>query len=185
MLGPGLPALRAVSLLSTLVLLVALFELVRHGTRDRLCGWVAVGMFAGCFVLGGAWFDIARVDMLELCLVLLAALLLVRSERFDALASTLLGLAFLTKQSALVIALPLLAARLLTQRGWRRIHAGLAFAAVFALSTVALDRASDGWYRFYAFELPASHPMSSRPAGPPNATRLAARLDAALTLVAQ
>ena len=159
LLGPGLPALRAVSLLSTLVVFAALFDLVRHETRDRLCGWVAVGLFAACFHLAGAWFDIARVDMLSLALLMLAAVLFARSERFDALAGVLLGLAFLAKQSALVSALPLIAARVVAQRGLRRVHAGVACGAVVGFSTLALDRASSGWYRFYTFELPASHPV--------------------------
>src|SRR6202008_3957961 len=70
-----------------------------------------------------------------------------------------LGLAFLAKQSALVAALPLLGARLLSQRGARRVYAAAACAAVVGGSTFALDRASSGWYRFYTFELPASHPV--------------------------
>jgi hypothetical protein len=162
LLGPGLPALRLVSLLSTLGLFVVLFELVRHGTRDRLCAWFGVGMFAACFELGGSWFDLARVDMLALCLVLLAALLLVRSERFDAVAGLLFALAFLTKQSSLIAALPLLAVRVLTQRGGRRVHALLTCVALIGLSTFVLDRASSGWYRFYVFELPGSHPIAKQ-----------------------
>ena len=95
------------------------------GTR-RATG-SAPGSRSGCSrpasISPAAWFDIARVDMLSLALLMLAVLVLARSERFDALAGVLLGLAFLAKQSALVAALPLLAARVVTQRGLRRGYA--------------------------------------------------------------
>lgn len=160
LLGPGLLGLRVVSLISSLASFAALYALVWTSTRNRLAAWVALGAFAGCFELGGAWFDLARVDMLSLCLVLLALLALARSERYDVLAGLLFALAFLTKQSSSLIALPVLAARMLTQRGWRRLGGPLACGVTIGAASLLLDASTHGWFRFYAFELPASHPLA-------------------------
>jgi hypothetical protein len=160
LLGPGLLGLRVVSLISSLVSFAALYALVWTSTRNRLAALVAAGAFAGCFELGGAWFDLARVDMLSLCLALLALLVLARSERYDALAGLLFALALLTKQSTGLIALPVLAARALTQRGWRRLAGPLACGVTIGGASLLLDATTHGWFRFYAFELPASHPLA-------------------------
>jgi hypothetical protein len=156
--GLGLPALRVVSLAASLGLMVLLYATVHARTRDRVASLFGVGLFAACFELCGAWLDLARIDSVFLCLTAGGIYLLASSERRDVWAGLLLALAFLTKQTAVVIAAPLIAARFFTQRGLRRIELGAAFGAVSMASVLALDHASHGWFRYYVFELPRAHP---------------------------
>ncbi|HEX7480847.1 MAG TPA: glycosyltransferase family 39 protein [Polyangiales bacterium] len=156
-MGLGLPTLRLVSVLASLGTFFFLYRLVWDSTRDRLAGWVAVGLFAAMFVVGGAWLDLARVDALFLCLTMAGVWLLLRVEPNDLLAGLVFGAAFLTKQTALAIVAPLCAARALSARGWQRWQCSAAFASVVIASTALLDLRSDGWYRYYVFELPRGH----------------------------
>ncbi|MBN1652348.1 MAG: glycosyltransferase family 39 protein [Deltaproteobacteria bacterium] len=158
-IGLGLPALRAVSLLSSLGVFFFIYQIVRNSTGFRHCGWIAIGLFAAMFVIGGAWFDIARVDSLYLCILMAAVWLLYRGDRTELVAGILLGVAFLTKQTALLMAVPLCLARLLGVPGWRRLYCTLGFVAVAGGSAVILNSQSDGWFFYYLFELPSSHKM--------------------------
>lgn len=158
-LGETLPALRTVSVLSTVAAGAALWRLVRVETGRAAPAWLAVGLLAATFRLGGAWFDVARADSLHLAL-LLGGALAARTDpsrwRMPLVAGTLFALAFLTKQSALVAAGPLVAWLAIADR--RR---GLALAAVAALlsaaGVVALDASSGGWFRYYAYTVPRFH----------------------------
>ncbi|HEY3295516.1 MAG TPA: glycosyltransferase family 39 protein [bacterium] len=156
--GLGFLPLRLVSLLSSLGCLALLFFWVRRETRSRFAGLLAAGLFAATYRLGGAWLDLGRVDSLFL-LLLLGALYLLRFHRTRVgfgLAAVLLFFSALTKQTALLAALPLL---------WlairQRKQGGLTFVAVFVLLTgfaaAALQITSDGWFSFYALDVPAGH----------------------------
>ena len=158
LLGVGFLPLRLVSFSASLGCFLIIFLLVRRQTRSSFAGLLAVGLFAACYRVSGAWFDIARVDTLYL-LLLLAAFHLLQINRSWAsylAAAALLTLSFLTKQIALPMALPLLAFSLFYR--WRR---GLlltgAVVLMSALSTWALDRLHGGWYSYYVFELPRQH----------------------------
>jgi hypothetical protein len=156
-MGVQLPSLRLVSCLASLLIFVLLFCIVFARTRNAIAGFIAMGCYAACFEVCSGWFDLARVDSLSLCFLLLATWLLVRGDRHDAWAGTCLALAVLTKQSALVAALPLIAARVLTQTGWRRLHAGLAFSSIVLGVSLLQNWLSHGYYAYYVFALPAQH----------------------------
>ncbi len=105
----GLPALRLLSLLATIAILLLIFRLVFVSTRNAWVAAVSSGVFVGTFELSGTWFDLARVDSLALALGL-AALTLVQEEVRGPrrswslmLGGLLLGLAVLTKQTMLVL----------------------------------------------------------------------------------
>ncbi len=157
--GPTLMSLRLVSFLSSLGCFFAIYLFVKRESGDRECGIFAASLFAATFVLGSAWFDIARVDSFFLLLVLFTAYIL----RFHATntglagAGILLGLAFLAKQAALFVALPMIAYTAIASRGARRLIFGGVFSAVVAGSTLAFDLASEGWYTFYIFKAPSGH----------------------------
>ncbi len=132
--------------------------MVKRRTGDRAAGLLAAGLFAACFRVGGAWYDIARIDMLFL-LLLLAAAALVQADRgwpHHLLAGLLLTLSFLTKQIALPAALPLLLFAPIFHRG-RGLLFSLTALALSGLSLLALDHLHDGWYRYYLFDLPRQH----------------------------
>jgi hypothetical protein len=118
----------------------------------------AAGLFAGCYRLGGAWLDIARVDSLFLALMFwgLVTARRARSTTGWVVTGTLLSLAFLTKQLA-VVAVPAVLPWAI-HAGRRHVVALLTTIAIgMGASTFVLDRLADGWYRVYVFDLLAGH----------------------------
>lgn len=158
--GEGYLPLRLVSLLASLGSFWIIFRIVRHETASSRFGLVAVGLFAAMYRLGGYWFDIGRVDMLSI-FFLLAGIHLVQmgDERKYVIAGALfMFLAFFTKQTALAV-VPALGLSLLAIN-WR---SAVLFAGIFVTALVStswlFDSMSDGWYSYYVFELPGSHPI--------------------------
>jgi 4-amino-4-deoxy-L-arabinose transferase-like glycosyltransferase len=150
----GLPALRVVSLVATLVCFVLSFAIARRASGDSSTGLIAAGLFAATFEASGAWFDLARVDMLFLALLLSGLYAVQRNGRFSlALAAPLLAAAYLTKQTALVMVLPILLYAVLVRPRAGLLLAG-ALAAIVLATTLVWDRASDGWYWRFTLELP-------------------------------
>jgi hypothetical protein len=162
-LGLGLPALRVVSLLASLVTLLLLGDLVRRETGQWLAGLLAAGLYAATYRVSGAWFDVARVDALLVGL-LCASLYVLRVGRALAsalLAGALLALAVQTKQVALLAAVPFALAA--WPAGRRRALAfALSFLLVLGATAAAFDQASDGWYRYYVFTLTRQHQLIPR-----------------------
>jgi len=148
--GVGFLPLRLVSFVSSLFTLGLLWRWVRSVSGDWIAGVVAAGLFAATYTLSGWWFDVGRLDSLFLALTL-AALVVGRSAQSwrGGLGFGLLAfLAFFTKQVALIALAPAMLILLL-----RRRQAGLtAIATAIVLvggSTLALDAASHGWYRYF------------------------------------
>ncbi len=156
--GLRLPALRLVSLLASIGVLGLIAALTHSRTRSRLGALVAAGLFAALFERAGAFFDLARADSLALFFLLLAIWLLLARERRDVAAGVLLAAAFFTKQTMLLVALPVVLARTFSLRGPRRLLCLGSFVALAAAGTVALHLRTQGWSTYYLFALPASHP---------------------------
>ncbi len=174
--GEGLFALRLVSFLSTLGCLALLYRLAERQTRSPIAGLLAAGFFAATFERSGGWFDVARIDSLALLLSLAAmtsmvGLLQRKSEppaplSLSALAVSggLLSLAFLTKQSALIL-LPALAWSAYSARRLKGLLAfGVGSLALVGPSLAYLHWKSAGWYWYYALELPLAHSSNGREA---------------------
>lgn len=161
--GIGFFALRLVSVVSSLVAMATLAGIVWRETRDRLAGLVAAGLFAATFQISGAWFDTGRVDSMfvALTLVALAWGRQARSVRGGIGLGVLAFLAFFTKQTALVAVLPALVYLAATRRRVG-IPALVTLAALGLASTVALDAASDGWYRYYVFSELTGQPWAQQ-----------------------
>ncbi|MBI5115774.1 glycosyltransferase family 39 protein [Candidatus Poribacteria bacterium] len=158
--GVGFPPLRLVAFVSSVGCFVLIALFVRRQTGSGFAALVSAGLFAATYRLSGAWLDIARVDSLFL-LFLLAGLYLVKfgeSARAWVLAAIVFSLAFLTKQTALAITLPVVIYCLLAD--FRRgLIFGIVAAAIIGISTFALDRLHDGWYAYYVFGIPSGHPL--------------------------
>jgi 4-amino-4-deoxy-L-arabinose transferase-like glycosyltransferase len=158
--GLGFAPLRLLSFAASVASLVLIGALVKRDTGAALPAIVAAGFFAGTFRASGAWFDLARVDSLSLawCLGALYLLRFGTAVRSGVAAGALAALAFFTKQSALVVFLPVLGALLV-----RRRAQGLAFggtlAVLVAAGTLALHRLLGPWYLYYTFVLPSRHPV--------------------------
>jgi hypothetical protein len=162
--GPGLLALRLVSILSSAACFALVYRLgARHG-GSRFAGVFAVGLYAASYRVCGAWFDVARVDSLFLALVLgaLEALELGPGLVGAAVGGLLFCAAFLAKQSALVpaacVGLALLA------RGRRpALSFALALGLPLVASTLYGNALSGGWYRWYVFDLLRGHGWIDEP----------------------
>jgi 4-amino-4-deoxy-L-arabinose transferase-like glycosyltransferase len=154
-MGIGVVPLRLVSFVCSLVCFGLLYMLVRRETGSPRAGLIAVGLFAATFRVGGAWFDIARVDSLALALLLGAVYLARFAERRRAWAAAglLLALSALTKQTALMIAVPLGVYALIVD--WRgALVMTAACVALFGGATLALNASTHGWYLYYTVGLP-------------------------------
>ncbi len=154
--GPGIFPLRLLSIAASLGCFALIFAFVRRESGHSRSAFLAVAFFAACYPLSGGWYDLARVDAVLLCLLLGAGYLL----RFHGTltgsltAALLLVLAFFTKQSAIVVAIPLLGyAVVMAPRRWLFVSAGCLLTA--AAGIWLLNRAHDGWYWYYVVVLPA------------------------------
>jgi 4-amino-4-deoxy-L-arabinose transferase-like glycosyltransferase len=155
--GVGYLPLRIVSVLASLATMSVLALLAYRETRSRTAAVAAAGLFAATYRLGGAWFDVARVDALFLffSLAALALIALGTSLRSAAVAGLALALAALTKQTAMGLAPALFLAALPNPR--RALVLTAACAAVWFPAVAILHHTSGGWFTYYAFHLPSKH----------------------------
>ena len=145
--GVSYATLRLISTLSTLGSLAVIAALVHYETRRWLPAITAAGLYAACYPVTEAWFDIGRVDSLFIFLMLAAIYCSRRGS--PVLAGLMWVLVFQTKQTILPIAVLLLCAD--WQRP-RRMLAGLAtFGIVLTGSILWLNHITGGWYGFYVF----------------------------------
>jgi hypothetical protein len=159
LLGSGFVPLRLVSIAAALgsLLLIALW--VRRESGSLRWGLLAACLFAATYRTGGAWLDLARVDSLFV-LLLLATLYARRrlpAGPAQVVAGLCLALAFLTKQTALLVGLPLALHALWFERRRGLWFVGSAFGTI-AASWLLLDRLHDGWFSYWIL-LPGTHPV--------------------------
>jgi len=155
--GVGFLPLRLVSIASSLAIFWLLFRLAHRQTGRAYSGVLAAGLFAATYRAGGAWLDLARNDSLLLALILGAWYLVRWRESITGwtCAGVLLALAALTKQTALMMAAPLVLYTAIVD--WRRAaNLVAAFSVVLGTLTLALDRTTHGWFLFYVVHLPAA-----------------------------
>lgn len=159
--GGGFFSLRLLSFLSTLGSMACIARLVWREHHDRWATCVAVGFFAATFRICGFWFDLARVDTLFLCLLLLSIDTLrgSTSARGDALAAAFGCAAFLVKQSTLLALFPVALYTLGAEKGLRRVVFSTTLGLLALGSALILFWTTRGWYGFYVFALPSRHPL--------------------------
>lgn len=161
--GAGFFSARLVSFLASLGVITLIARFVQRETKSLFCGFVAGGLFAGTYKLASAFYDIARVDSLFVLLVL-SALYVVRfrtSHLSRVGAAALFLLAFLTKQSASFVFLPIALHVLLTEKKRSIVFIG-AGAALMGGSVLLLNWVHEGWFWYYVFWLPQQHPWVRR-----------------------
>jgi len=157
-LGIGFIPLRLISFISSLGSFFIIFLIVKQETRNIFSGVLASCLFAATFQISGAWFDIARADSLFLFLLLLAIYLIrfYTSRQSYIIAGVCISLAFLTKQAALFISLPLMVYALYWGRRCSIFFIGI-IVVIVGISTILLNYLHEGWYTYYVFELPREH----------------------------
>lgn len=151
--GLGLPMLRLLSLAAFVATAAGIAWLVRRETTSWAAAFVAVGCYAACFELSGAWYHLARIDSLFVCCLWwgLAVLHRAASHRAALLAAALFFLAFLAKQTLLLFLPFLLVIVWLAKRRWMATFAASLGVAISIAVSVGNDL-TDGWFRFYIFD---------------------------------
>jgi len=158
--GPSIVVARLVSILATAGVLLLITAEVKRSTGSWRWGLVGAGLFAGCFEMCGAWYDLARVDSLYLFLLMLCGFMVTNrpTPRSAYLAGIVAALCFLTKQSAVIVLTPFWI--MLVATNWRIALRFLASSVVVVgLFLLILHLRSDGWVWFYLYELPDAHPF--------------------------
>lgn len=152
-------ALRLVSIVASFAALGLIFLIVRREARAFWPALFAAGLYAATYRLSGAWFDVGRVDSLEVALSL-GTLYLGRDAQTRGrwIACAVISfLAFAAKQPAGLL-MPALGLCLLLSRGMRAaLWFGLPALGILVGSVLVCNAASHGWYWFYAFEVPTTH----------------------------
>ncbi len=155
--GIGFAPLRWISIVCTLGCFALIFELSRQFTGSRMAGFFAAGCFAALYGASAAAYDIARVDMLFL-LLMLAAVYAFWLDR-ALLAAVLFACAYQSKQGAAIIAVCIFLA------AWSRprqcVTGLVTFLALTGGSVLWLNHISGGWYDFYTFWLPSHEPLDA------------------------
>jgi len=142
-------------------------ELCGRGARDHrrptldAAAFAAVSMAVVAVAYGwtGAWYDLVRIDMVFLALSVGGLYALAaghRSVRGVILAGVVLGLAYFAKQTAVFFIVAAGLAQLLLRARLLPVLV-LTVGVVAGLGTLVYDRASDGWFWFYIYDLHQSH----------------------------
>ena len=144
--GISLLPLRLVSLISTTLIMLVLFNFIKKESGKSFYGLVAAGLFAASFSIGGAWYDLARVDMLFILMFLLAFYFLrfYKSKTGYFVAAIFASLSFLTKQTATLTILPICLYLFIHDRK-RSWYFNLTFWIIVFATTIYFTLISDGW----------------------------------------
>lgn len=158
-MGVGFAPLRFVSLAASLGSMVLIYHFVRRETGSLICAFLSAALFAATFRLGGAWFDIARVDSLMVFMLLLGATLWRKASSGVAAftAGVVMGFSFLTKQTALLVGAAFGLQILFPGKRKQSMAFIAGFLGTIAGSTALLNRLTSGWYFFYVFEQARGH----------------------------
>ncbi len=157
--GEGMAALRLVSVASSIGIFWLLFALVKRETGSRLAGLAAAGLFAATYKAGGPYLDMGRIDTLFLFLFFAGMYVCRFRTSFGGAvaAGLLLACSALTKQTGLVLSLPLIVYCLCFRSASRGVVLALSAWGPAAALTLAINAAHDGWYLYYTLILPGRH----------------------------
>lgn len=164
LIGFGFGALRLISFLSSTVCAIFIFLAIREKTNSKSAGLLGTGVFASAFMLTNQWFDIARPDMLAAALSILGIYLAHEGINDKKYLNTLLSgsafaLAFMSKQSALIVGLAAILYHLIFN--WKRgVHMALSFSVSVGIIYGVFWLTSAGWVNYYLFTIPAAHAFS-------------------------
>jgi glycosyltransferase involved in cell wall biosynthesis len=162
LLGEGYAALRLVSLAATLGTLIIIWRIVRRMGAPAIAAWVAVGFYAGMYRVAGLSYDAGRLDSLFVFFVLLMAYHMWRAQegvgRSVIYAAVSAVAAVLTKQTALV-PIVLLSLWSITAGNRRSRLCGCLCLGAAVLSQIAGIAVTSGWFFYYLYRLPATHPI--------------------------
>lgn len=158
--GASFFSMRLVSFLATIGIFVLLFLTIKKETKNHKAAFLAVGLFAGAYSLSGYWFDLARVDMLFMFL-LLAGMYCIRffeNKWMWILGSLLLALSVFTKQTSMFVVGAFLLAFFIKNKK-KGIIVGALTGLLGVIGIIVMNVVYGKWYMYYLFELPERHSL--------------------------
>jgi 4-amino-4-deoxy-L-arabinose transferase-like glycosyltransferase len=159
-MGIGFFPLRLLSFVASLGCFAIIYLFVKRETGSTFAGFLAMSFFIATYRITGSWFDLARIDMVFLLFLLWAIYLIRFHETWlgYVLAGVFISLSFLTKQNALIIAIPVALYCIIARPRLSIFFVGTA-ALLIGGSSVILNRIHDGWFYYYVFKLAPHHYM--------------------------
>ena len=158
---PAFFVLRLVSYLSSLGSMALIGYIVYRESKRRIAGLWAAGLFAATYSVSATYFDAGRVDSLFL-FISLAAVTAIRfapGTKCCILSALLLVCAALTKQTALILSLPLFLYIFIFRSRSQALWFTGCFIITLGLLSLWLNASTNGWYFFYTIDLPQHHPI--------------------------
>lgn len=152
-IGVDFFAMRLVSFTAAMAMLALIFAIVRRETSRSYPAWLACGLMAATYASTAGWFDVGRPDSLFVATLLAGVYAVQRGTRRALLVGGVcLALSCLAKQTAVMVALPLMAWSIVKDRR-QSLFLIMPIVAVLAATTVYFQRTTDGWYWYYVIEL--------------------------------
>jgi len=158
--GESFFSMRLVSFLSTIGIFILTFLTIKKETNNSEAAYIAIGLFAATYPLSEYWFDLARVDMLFMFL-LLAGIYCIRffeNKGIWIVGSLLLVLSIFTKQTSMFVVGAFLLA-LFIQNKKKAIFLGGLTGLLGTLGLIIMNVVYGKWYIYYLFELPKHHSL--------------------------
>jgi hypothetical protein len=149
---------RLVSLASIGAVFVLIGAIIRRNGGSLIASLAGAALFAGTYESTERWFHVARVDSLFLALLLAAVYVLQSGTKWRSAvaAGILLFLAFLTKQTTLIAAVPLLFIAGI-QAPKRPLITAAVFGVLVEATNVIMDARTGGWWSYFLYRLPLLH----------------------------
>jgi hypothetical protein len=152
---------RIISVLASFGSAGILAWLVSQKTRNPFSGWLSGSLYLACFALSDGYYDLVRVDSLYILSLLIALIILIKSEGFigKVIGGMAIALSFYIKQSALIVFIPILI--FLALKAWRTfLPVLLAAITGVIVPYITINMFSGGWLSYYIFSLPREHGYS-------------------------
>jgi len=158
LLGANILIPRLVSLVSSLLVLLLIWRLVKYETGSNFYALTAAGFYASFYAFVRCFYDMARVDALFVFLLFLGVYILRTSKKPYGiyLSAFVFYLAIFTKQQALVVVV-LLGLVLLRENIKKFFKFTITFSLLCFFTFLYFQQASDGWFLFYIYTFPRSH----------------------------
>ena len=158
-------SMRIVSIIATVIMAISIYGICHRLGWNFLENFIAVGVFFASYKVAGFYYDLGRVDNLALSLSALSSWLALRQKNrlsYGILIGFILGLAFFTKQHALLSA-GFLLIYLGIRKEWKTAF-GLAGALIVLIAGYYfVSYLTTGfWTFFYTVTVPGSSPILKR-----------------------
>lgn len=162
----GFVTARLVSVSASFLSSLIIYKFIYRETGNKFCSFTGIALFLACYGLSDFWYDVARVDSLFLALSLWGLYLMrffAGSTVGPVFSALLLSMAYYTKQSALFFII--ICSLYFWSLDKKKFIGFIAVCFVLILcGNLLINLVTDGWYRFYSFDVPLKHYSFSQPA---------------------